>query len=236
MQLCRGPLPDGHPKNDVAYFCPDQDVPAQACNLNVIPALQKFEFTNQKAVLLDAHRAPDDWFALACKMPNLLVQGDPDAFRPSNCNCFASVLSSCAVPAPLPKLKLRISLSVTESLQHALGRTAILVYNVSACDELFTFLRPNGFQVGDSIEDIHGQHFCVHNLSSSHVFVNNGRRVLKRSLVRQNFVVSPSRLRSCEYDTMIVMPDVPEKFARAACRRVRYMIIGIAHSPMAYQN
>ena len=236
MQLCRGPLPDGHPYNDVRYFCPDQDVAAQACNLNATPALHKFEFTTQRAVLLDAHRAPDEWFALACKMPNLVVQGDPDAYRPMHCNSFASALSACVTTMQVPKVHLHVRPTLTEALQLVRGRSVILASNQHARDEAFKFLRPSGLQRDDGIEDMHGKYATVHNITSSHVFVDNGRRVLKRSCVRQHLVVSPSNLRACEYDSIIVMPDVPEKFARAACRRVRFMIIGIAHSPFAYQN
>ena len=236
MQLCRGPLPDGHPMKDVLYFCPDQDVAAQACNLHTTPALHKFEFTNKKAVLLDAHRAPDEWYAIACQMPQLIVQGDPDAFRRMGCNRFASVLQSCAIPAALPLVHLRISDTITSALQLAQGKCVIVTSNRSSRDEIFTFLRPNGLQPGDAIEDMHGKYAIVHSLNASYVFVDNGRRVLKRDFIRQHIVMSPATLRACEYDTVIVMPDVPEKFARAICRRVRYMIVGVAHSPFGYQN
>ena len=159
MQLCRGPLPDGHPYSDVVYFCPDQDIAAQACNLNVTPVLHKFEFTSRKAVLLDAHRAPDEWYGLACKMDNLTVQGDPDAFRPMSCNLFASALNSCPVQFTVPKVHLRVSLTLTEALEHVLGKSIILVSNHTTRDEVFNFLRPNGPQCGDGIEDMHMEIF-----------------------------------------------------------------------------
>jgi len=43
-------------------------------------------------------------------------------------------------------------------------------------------------------------------------------------------------VRAAEWDSVIVMPDVGERIARAICRRTRHMIIGVAHSPYGYAH
>ena len=102
MQLCRGPLPDGHPMPDVLYFSVDQDVAAQACNLSSVPTVEPLRHTTRACVLLDAHRTPDAWYAVACTMPNIIVQGDPDACRPRACMTFATELQKLSIPPAVP--------------------------------------------------------------------------------------------------------------------------------------
>lgn len=234
MELCRGPLPDGHPKAGVIYFSPDQDVAAQACNLAVTPGIAKFEHTDKEAVLLDAHRAPDEWFECASRMPRLLVQGDPEAYRPRTCTRFATALDACA-GFTLPLVHLRVSPTISDALPHARGRSVILAGSRDTRDTIFQFLRPDGLQPGDGVMDLFGRYATVHAVAGLYIHVDGGRRVLRRAVVSQHVVVSPSYLRASEYDTVIVMPDVAECMARAACRRVRYMIIAVGHSPYGYQ-
>lgn len=237
MNLCRGPLPDGHPKAGVLYFCVDQDVPLQACNLRVTPVLLKFEYTDKEAILLDAHRAPDEWWECAKRMPALTLQGDPDAFRPRSCHKFAAALETCSptFPKHLPAVHLRIANTIRDSLSMARGRSVILAGSRATRDTIFEFFRPQGLQPGDGVMDLNGRYATVHTLTSMHVNVDNGRRVLRRAVVTQHVVVSPSCLRASQYDTIIVMPDVPFYVAQTACRRTRYMIIGVGHSPFGYR-
>ena len=233
MQLCRGPLPDGHPCEDVIYFCVDQDIAAQACNLAFTPAICTFESTCKRAVLLDAHRAPDEWFSKAAGMRNLIVQGDPDTFRPRACNLFANALSN-QIPFIIPKVHLRIRQTLTAAQQDQQGRSVILAGTRDTRDSIYAYLRPDGLQVGDGVMDLFGRYAVIDSLTQQHIHVDSGRRVVRRCVVNQHVVVSPSNLRSCEYDTVIVMPDVPEHIAKMVCRRVRYQIIAVSHSPYGY--
>ena len=234
MNLCRGPLPDGHPRANVIYFCPDQDVALLACHLAAMPCIESFRHTDKEAVLLDAHRAPDEWFSAACKMPRLTVQGDPDAMRPQHCSRFAAELSKAAPHSSLLRPHLKVAPTLTEALAHASGRTVVAVGTRQSREQTFAFLRPNGLQKGDGVMDFYGRFYTVDAIDAFSVHVDGGRRVLRRAAVDQHVVVSPSSVRSGEYDTVIVMPDVPERIGQAMCRRNRYQIVAVAHSPFAY--
>ena len=235
MQLCRGPLPAGHPRAGVAYFCPDADVPLQAANLATTPSLHKFQYTEQEAVLLDAHRAPDEWFAAACRMPNLLIQGDPDAMRPVSCAAFAAELSKMAAVPRTLRPELRCCETLTKALPLAKGRCVVLCSTYEMRDNIYAHLRPNGLQPGDGAVDRYGRYTTIERLSTGpYVSVDGGRRMVRKEFLTQHLIVSPSSVRSGEYDTIIVMPDVPHKIGQAACARVRYMIVGVGHSPMGY--
>lgn len=219
----------------VVYFCPDADVPLAAANLATTPVLQKFEYTEQRAVLLDAHRAPDDWFAAACRMPDLLIQGDPDAMRPVSCAAFAAELGKLAAPPRTLRPHLVCSETLSKALPLARGRCVVMCSTYEMRDSIFAHLRPDGLQAGDGAVDRYGRYTQVDKLCTGpYVSVDGGRRMVRRDNLMQHIVVSPSVIRSGEYDTIIVMPDVSEKIGRAACSRVRYMIIGVGHSPMCY--
>jgi len=236
MQYCRGPLPDGHPRPGVTYFSPDHDIAQGACNLKSAPPVHHLQYTSAPAVLLDAHRAPDVWFAIACTMDNLLIQGDPDALRPQRCNTFAKELEKQAAPeicAP------GVHLHCVDTLSHALplvrGRHAVLVGTHTDRTAVYDHLRPDGARAGDIVMDMHGRRGIVTSTESrTHLSTDSGRRMLLRSTVTNDLVVSPSCVRAGEYDTLVVMPGVSEPIARAVCRRVRYMIIAVAHSPWGY--
>ena len=68
----------------------------------------------------------------------------------------------------------------------------------------------------------------------THVFVDNGRRALNRSHCTQHLVVPPSAIRAGEYDTVVVMPGVPQSIGRAVCARCRYLVVAVSHSPCGY--
>lgn len=236
LTCCRGPLPPGHPRPGVTYFCPDSDVPLSAIGLNVTPTLSKYCYTDGEAVLLEAHRAPDEWFAAACKMPNLTVCGDPDAWRSRQATLFACELSK-QKPAHTVISRPHVGLTATiaEALAQCRGRSVILCGSYEVRDSIFTHLRPNGIQAGDGAMDQYGRYTQVHRIISPvSAAVDGGRRAERLSRLEQHIVVSPSMIRSGEYDTVVVMPDVSLACARAVCRRVRYMIIGVAHSPLGY--
>ena len=234
MQFHRGPLPDGHPREGVLYFSVDQDVAALACNLAYVPVVEKLRYTDSKAMLLDAHRAPDDWYAMACRMPRLTIQGDPDALRPRSCQLFAMELAKIeAPPRSLPCLHLKHVAQLTAATRLARGKWIVLVGSHESIAAVHRHLRPNGVQPGDIVHDMHGRGGVVHSLMpGKHISVDNGRRTILHW--SQHLVVSPSCVRAGEYDTVIVMPDVAFSLARAVCRRTRYMIIGVAHSPCGY--
>lgn len=234
MQYCRGPLPDGHPQQGVVYFCPDQDVATLACNLACVPVVEKLRFTDGMAVLLDAHRAPDEWYALACRMPQLLIQGDPDAIRPRSCQLFAVELTKVAAPPrSLPCPHLEHVAKLTAATKRARGRWIVLVGCHESIAAVHRHLRPHGVQPGDVVHDMHGRGGVVDSLMpGKHISVDSGRRTILHW--SQHLVVSPSCVRAGEYDTVIVMPDVAFPIAQAVCRRARYMIIGVAHSPYGY--
>lgn len=237
MLCCRGPLPDGHPQSGVTYFSPDADVAAYACNLSVTPPVQTLRCIDGPCVLLDAHRAPDEWFAIACMIPQLLVQGDPCAARPHTCHAFAAELAKHPAPA-LPPLAphLKCVERLADAWQHARGKAVVLAANYVTASSIYQHLRPQGMACDDLVHDMHGRSYRVTDATSSttHVFVDGGRCAKKRTLISQHLVVSPSTVRASEYDTIIVMPGVPPSLGRAVCYRCRYMIVAVAHSPFGY--
>jgi hypothetical protein len=233
MQLCRGPLPEGQPREGVQYFCPDLDVPLAASGLCRVPVIQPYQYTESEAVLLEAHRAPDDWFAAACRMPNLLIQGDPDARRPAACNLFAGELGKEPARPRAVHPHAGYTPTLSAALPLARGRTVVLCGSYEISDAVYAHLRPDGPVAGDGAMDRYGRYTQVHALMHGpYVSVDGGQRQAK-DLV-QHVAISPSMVRSGEYDTVIVMPDVPEPFARAICRRTRYFVIGVGHSPIGY--
>jgi hypothetical protein len=237
MRVCRGPLPEGHPAPGTIYFCVDHDIALAASGMQRTPVLQSYAFTDKPAVLLDAHRAPNEWFASACRMPNLLVQGDPLALRPKACARFAAELAKAAVPRGVRAApQLRFSRTVTACLPNLLGRAVVLCGSHETRDRLYAHIRPEGMVKGDGAMDRHGKYTQVHETPSSalSVSVDGGRRMASRAHLYQHVVVSPGSVRAGEYDTVVVMPDVPEPIARAVCHRARYMVIGVGHSPVAY--
>lgn len=237
MHLIRGPLPDGqHPMAGTVYFSPDHDIPLAASGLARTPSIQGFAHTDRPAVLLEAHRAPDEWYAAALLMPQLVVQGDPLALRPHKCSLFASELARCEEPEKSVKPHVEISPTLTAALPGALGRWMILCGCRDTREKLYKHLRPSGMVEGDGAMDRFGKYTKVHETptSSYTVCVDGGRRLARLDALFQHIVLSPSMLRSGEYDTILVMPDVPESIGRAACRRARYKVIGIGHSAMAY--
>lgn len=237
MRVCRGPLPPGHPVPGTIYFCADLDIPLFATGLLRAPVLQSFAYTDQPAVLLEAHRAPNEWFAAACRMPNLLVQGDPMALYPRSCARFAAELSKAVAPARARCTPhLQFTRTVTACLPGLLGRVVVLCGSHDTRDKLYAALRPNGMLKGDGAMDRRGKYTQVHDTPTSalSIAVDGGRRLAARAHLYQHLVVSPGSVRSGEYDTVVVMPDVPEPIARAVCHRARYMVIGVGHSPCAY--
>lgn len=237
MLVCRGPLPPGHPAPGTTYFCVDFDIPLFATGLSRAPVLQSFAFTDQPAVLLEAHRAPNEWFASACRMPNILVQGDPQALCPRSCARFKAELSKADAPVhPRCTPHLRFTRTVTACLPGLLGRVVVLCGSHETRDTLYAALRPSGMRKGDGAMDRRGKYTQVHETPTStlSISVDGGRRLAARAHLYQHLVVSPGSVRSGEYDTVVVMPDVPEPIARAVCHRVRYMVIGVGHSPRAY--
>lgn len=231
---CRGPLPDGHPADGVTYFCVDHDIATGACNLLFAPPVHALRKVSGLCVLLDAHRAPNAWFAIACNIPQLIIQGDPDAHRPRACTAFADELEKCPCPLPGPRLHMQYANRLADAIPMALGRYIVLVGAYSSVPSVYSHLRPNGVQRGDIVQDMHGRSGQVDTVSSGHVFVDQGRRAITRVEARQQLVMSPGGILAGEYDTVIVMPDGAQPIVTRVCRRCRYMIIGIRHSPMGY--
>ena len=233
MQLCRGPLPDGHPKAGVIYFSPDQDLAPQACNLAAAPPIEPFRHVNVEAVLLDAHRAPDEWFAAAMTMPMLTVQGDPDSYHYGH-ERFAAELAKAPASGTPASVLLEVVPTLTEGLRLAQGRKVVLVGSRATREALWAHLRPTGLQPGDPVMDMYGVSGVVVSVRGDTVFTDGGRRCAPLSRLHQHLIVSPAGVRASEWDSVIVMPDVGERIARAVCRRTRHMIIGVAHSPYGY--
>jgi hypothetical protein len=218
----------------VQYFSVDQDVATQACGLRCVPVVEKLRYTDTPAVLLDAHRAPDEWYAIACSMPNLIIQGDPDALRPRGCTQFAVELARLTAPPPcLERLNLVCADNLAAAVVCARGKWVVLVGSREALEVVYRHLRPDGVRAGDLVHDRYGRSGIVDAiLPGGYVSVDGGRRAIVHW--EQHLVVSPSRVRAGEYDTVIVTPDVAYPLARAVCRRARYMLIGVAHSPYGY--
>lgn len=232
---CRGPLPDGHPKVGVTYFSVDHDVATGACNLMFAPPVQTLRHVDGPCVLLDAHRAPDEWLAVACTMPQLVIQGDPDAIRPRTCTAFAAELAKQAAgPLTAVRPHLRYANRLADAIALARGRYVVLVGAYDSVAPVYAHLRPDGVQCGDIVQDIYGSSSAVDALTPGHIFVDGGRRAIARAAARQQLVLSPRGIRAGEYDTVIVLPDAAQAIARSVCARCRYMIIAIRHSPMGY--
>lgn len=233
---CRGPLPDGHPKEGVTYFSVDHDVATGACNLLYAPPVETLRPVDGPCVLLDAHRAPDAWFTIAGAMPQLIIQGDPDAHRPRACTAFATELAKAPHPAAPARPELRYANRLADAMPMARGRCVVLVGAYGSVASVYGHLRPDGVQPGDIVQDMYGRSGIVDTLSSGHVFVDKGRRALRRTEAHQQLVLSPGGIRAGEYDTVIVLPDGVQPIVRRVCARCRYMIIAIRHSPMGYAN
>jgi len=235
MQICRGPLPAGHPRPGVIYFSPDQDLAPQACNLAAAPPIEPFRYVDVEAVLLDAHRAPDEWFAAAMSMPMLTVQGDPDSYHYGHVR-FASELAKAPANGNPVNVLLEMVSTLTEGLRLAQGRKVVLAGSRMTREALWAHLRPNGLLPGDPVMDMYGRSGVVESVRGDSVFTDGGRRSTEHSRVHQHLIVSPAGVRAAEWDSVIVMPDVGERIARAICRRTRHMIIGVAHSPYGYAH
>ena len=238
MKLCRGPLPAGHPLPGVTYFSPDHDVAENACNLRATPPVEALRRVDGPCVLLDAHRAPDEWFVLADMMPNLLVQGDPRALRPQSCSRFADELAKqpWSQNLPMPQPHVRCVARLRDAWEHAEGKTVVLAANRSTAGTVYQSLRPDGLLAGDLVHDYYGRSYRVNDATSSntHIFVDGGRLAKKKECLQQHVVVSPGSVRCGEYDTVIVMPGVSPTLGRAVCFRCRFMVVAVAHSPYGY--
>ena len=235
MRLCRGPLPDGHPKSGTLYFSVDHDVAALACNLRVTPAVETLRLHQGDCVLLDAHRAPDEWFALASTMPRLTVQGDPQAARPRTCTLFAQELETQSVQSTPLALKLEYVPRLSAAMPMMQGKSIVLVGSYLDIAAVYAHLRPQGIVVGDVVQDFYGKSYRVTDASSAnHLFVDDGRKALLRNRCAQHLVVSPGSVRASEYDTVVVMPGVAPSAGKSVCRRCRYQIIAVCHSPFGY--
>jgi len=235
MLVCRGPLPAGHPRDGVLYFCPDADIPLAASGLSRAPVLHKYRYTDREAVLLDAHRAPNEWFAAACRMPNVTIQGDPDARRPIGCHLFAGELSKEPAPARAVLPHVECTPTLTMALPLARGRSIVLCGSYEVRDAVYQHMRPDGMVAGDGAMDRYGRYTQVHErLPGGWLSIDGGNRRVRRDALDQHMTISPSTVRSGEYDTVIVMPDVPAPLARSICRRTRYLVVGVGHSPIGY--
>lgn len=222
----------------VVYFSPDHDVAEQACNLRATPPVEALRRVDGPCVLLEAHRAPDEWFAEAQAMPNLVVQGDPCALRPKNCSLFADELAKQPLPRSPTVLKphLRCVARLRDAWDHAEGKTVVLAANRTTAGTVFQSLRPDGLLAGDLVYDYYGRSYRVNDATSSttHIFVDGGRCAKKREHLQQHIVVSPGSVRCGEYDTVIVMPGVSPMLGRSVCWRCRFMVVAVAHSPHGY--
>ena len=236
MEYCRGPLPAGHPARGVTYFCVDNDVAAGACNLAVTPPVETLRHVSGPCVLLDAHRAPDEWIGIALTMPQLIIQGDPDSIRPVACNAFAAELEKQPAPPGGPRVHLECVARLSDAIPMVRGKHIVLVGRYEDVQPVYRNLRPDGMLAGDTVCDMYGRSCVVSSTyqSPSHIFVDDGRRALRRSMCTQHLVVSPCNIRAGEYDTVVVMPGVSQRVGRAVGTRCRYMLIGVSHSPCGY--
>jgi len=186
-------------------------------------------------VLLDAHRAPDEWFALANTMARLTVQGDPLAPRPRTCTLFAQALETQTVADSKLALKRECVPRLSAAAPMMLGKSIVLVGSHLDIAAVYAHLRPHGITVGDLVQDFYGKLYRVTDaMSLNHLFVDDGRKALLRKRCEQHLVVSPGSVRASEYDTVVVMPGVSPSAGMSVCRRCRYQIIAVCHSPFGY--
>ena len=83
--------------------------------------------------------------------------------------------------------------------------------------------------------DRYGRYTIVHKrMHANFIEVDGGRKVVREDAVTQHITVSPSTVKSGEYDSIIIMPDVPDVLAKRICRRARFLLIGVSHSPLGY--
>lgn len=244
IRLCRGPL--AKPVWENAIFCaPDNDVPWQASGLNTVPRLSHVHDGDHILIYLEAHRAPDCVWAVLQKLKcDVVVQGDPLALRPKDCNLIAAKLENEPdLPWFCPAMDFFLTLE--ECIAHCEGDWRILAPDKQSAQMTCAKLRgsANHVQSGDLVYDRkHNQIARV--LSPQKVVVglespgttvtlDDGRLVNARNLYSY-LVQTVGNFRSGECDVLVILPNVSECLGTMAIRRVRHKVIGLGWHPSVF--
>ena len=244
IHLCRGPL--AKPEWENALFCaPDNDVPWLASGLRVVPRLSAIKDGDHTLIYLDAHRAEDSvWDALEKLKCDVVVQGDPLALRPKNCNLIAEkLLGEPDFPWFCPSMDYFATLS--ECVSNCEADWRILAPDKHSAALASTALRgmPNAVVKGDLVFDrknkklgrVESPDKAIVGFQSpgASVQLDDGRYVNSRDLY--SYVVQTvSNFGSGECDVLIILPNVSDTFGSMAIRRVRHKVIGLGWHPCVY--
>ncbi len=229
-----------------ARFCaPDNDVPWKASGLRVVPRLSSLCDGKTMLIYLDGHRAPDCVFELLSQLKcDVIIQGDPLAVRPRNCNLIADkLLSMPDFPWFSPSMDFFATLQ--ECMQRCTGDWRILAPDAASACETCKFLRGHehaviaGDLVFDWVNKKLGRVVSPNNVNlgprcpSTRVELDDGRVVSAKNL-NSYLVQTMSNLGSGECDVLVVLPNVSEMFGKMAIRRVRHQVIGLGWHPSVY--
>ena len=239
----RGPLDATLAPGPGIRFCaPDGHIPWQASGLRFFPNIQPIAECNV-LYYLEGHRAPDSVLAelekLKCKV---VVQGDPLSVRPPSCNLIASKLILEPEP-PWVCPPMTYFATLEECVQHMVGNGCILAGNRENAKAVAKHLRGGSDNViaGDSVYDWKTQR-RARVLKPAKVVVGKGRtavylddgRVVHSCDLNSRVVDTPHTLGHGEFDSLVVLPDVPDVLGKPALRRIKHLVIGVGWHPIMY--
>ena len=198
-------------------------------------------------IYLDGHRAPDPVFALLSELTcDVIIQGDPLAVRPRNCNLIAEKLLS--VPDfPWFSPSMDYFATLKECVEHCRGDWRILAPDAASVHVTSAFLRggkdvvESGDLVFDRVNKKLGRVVAPSRVNvgrgcpGTRVELDDGRMVSAKNLYSY-LVQTMSNFGSGECDTLLILPNVSEHFGRMAVRRVRHQVIGVGWHPCIYMH
>lgn len=251
IQFVRGPLPAGVLQSGVIVSGPDGDVPWQASGLPVVPKvspLPAMVAPGKTLLFLEGHRAPDETLmrleSLAGSGVCVVVQGDPLAWRPVQCQAIAAALEQ--QPAPARSLApMTYFATIQEAVAAGIGEVRVLAGSVESSKAAHAHLRGHEQVVigGDTV-------FHFSSLTRARVVspdrvqlsrdcrtpvkLDDGRVVEAKYLWPRVVEVMGSTWGSGECDTLVLLPDLAVGQAWCAMQRVRRQIIGVGWHPCAY--
>ena len=233
-----------------AVFCaPDSDIPWRFSGLRSIPCIRPIPFGKRGGLLvyLEGHRAPNAVHALLLSLRcDVLIQGDPLAFRPAECTSVALELEK-QPDRWVCEFGMDYGESIESTLLMCRGDTRILASSSETASLAHAYLRGGDaclVHAGDAVYDVAtGTRSRVRSPASVRVGRGCGRHVLV--LLDDGREVSACQLLprlvdhlgsfgSGECDTLVLLPDVGTNQARCAARRVRSLLLGVGWHPRCH--
>lgn len=225
-----------------AQFCaPSRDIPLHVYGMKDVPTLVNLSSLDPRrpVVVLEGQRMPDEWvLALTAKGCDTWVFGDPDAllgFGPRfERQDAVRGLMEAADPAPPLVIQTYMATSVEDAWNQRKGYTRVLASSNDNRDMAYEKMRPSGHEVGDMVWDNESRQLaCITQVRAQFVMLDTGHRRRPSGIV-QRVVETYASWGSGTCDTVIILPDVPDKVGYRCCRRVRYMVIAVGMSPQTY--